>query len=111
HYKKTKNGYSTNVEVLEKLRLYMPEVIEPILYYRQIQKLKSTYADGLLKVISEDGRIHTTFRQTLTMTGRLSSVEPNLQNIPVRTELGKEFRRFFIAEDGCVLIDADYSQI
>ncbi len=111
HYKKTKNGYSTNVEVLEKLRLYMPEVIEPILYYRQIQKLKSTYADGLLKVISEDGRIHTTFRQTLTMTGRLSSVEPNLQNIPVRTELGKEFRRLGSTEDGCVLIDADYSQI
>ena len=112
HYRKTKSGYSTDVEVLEKLRFYKPEIIEPILYYRQIQKLKSTYADGLLKVISEkDGRIHTTFKQTQTLTGRLSSVEPNLQNIPVRQELGKELRRFFVAKEGCVLIDADYSQI
>lgn len=111
HYVKTKSGFSTNVEVLEKLRNYKPEIIEPILFYRQIQKLKGTYAEGLLKVISEDGRIHTTFKQTQTLTGRLSSAEPNLQNIPVRQELGKEFRKFFVAKDGCVLIDADYSQI
>jgi len=112
HYKKTKSGYSTNVDVLNKLRFIKPEIIEPILYYRQLQKLKSTYTDGLLKVISpDDGRIHTTFKQTQTQTGRLSSVEPNLQNIPVRQEMGKELRRFFTAEDGYVLIDADYSQI
>lgn len=112
HYKKTKSGYSTNVEVLEKLRTYKPEIIEPILYYRQIKKLKSTYADGLLKVISpDDGRIHTTFKQTHTLTGRLSSAEPNLQNIPVRQELGKELRKFFVPKKGYVLIDADYSQI
>ncbi|HAN20765.1 MAG TPA: DNA polymerase I [Clostridiales bacterium] len=112
HFKKTKSGYSTDVEVLEKLRFHKPEVIEPILYYRTVQKLKSTYCEGLLKVISsDDGRIHTTFKQTQTMTGRLSSVEPNLQNIPVRQEMGKELRRFFVAKEGHVLIDADYSQI
>ncbi len=111
HFKKTKSGYSTDADVMEKLRRHHP-IIDLILSYRQFAKLKSTYADGLIKVISEkDGRIHSTFKQTLTMTGRLSSTEPNLQNIPVRTELGKVFRRFFIADEGKVLIDADYSQI
>lgn len=111
HFKKTQSGYSTDADVMQKLRKHHP-IIDLILSYRQFSKLKSTYADGLVKVISEkDGRIHSTFKQTLTMTGRLSSTEPNLQNIPVRTELGKMFRKFFVAEDGCVLIDADYSQI
>lgn len=111
HYKKTKQGYSTGADVLEKLRDRHP-IIDMILYYRQLSKLKSTYADGLLKVIDpSDGRIHTTFRQTLTQTGRLSSVEPNLQNIPVRSGLGKTFRRFFVAAEGKTLVDADYSQI
>ena len=108
--KKTKSGYSTNAEVLEKLIDEHP-VIELIMEYRQLAKLKSTYCDGLLKVIGEDGRIHSSFNQTETRTGRISSTEPNLQNIPVRTELGKEMRRFFIAKKGCVLEDADYSQI
>lgn len=111
HFKKTQSGYSTDADVMQKLRRKHP-IIDLILSYRQFAKLKSTYADGLVKVISEkDGRIHSTFKQTLTMTGRLSSTEPNLQNIPVRTELGKVFRKFFVAEDGMVLIDADYSQI
>jgi DNA polymerase-1 len=110
HGKKTKTGYSTDAEVLEKLSPYHP-IIGEILIFRQLSKLKSTYADGLLKAICDDGRIRTTFRQTLTQTGRLSSAEPNLQNIPVRTDLGKIFRKFFIADDGHVLIDADYSQI
>lgn len=110
HFKKTKSGYSTDVDVMEKLRRYHP-IVDLILSYRQFSKLKSTYADGLVKAIAEDGRIHSTFKQTLTMTGRLSSVDPNLQNIPVRTELGKVFRKFFVAEDGMVLIGADYSQI
>ncbi len=111
HFKKTQSGYSTDADVMQKLRRHHP-IIDLILSYRQFSKLKSTYADGLVKVISEkDGRIHSTFKQTLTMTGRLSSTEPNLQNIPVRTELGKIFRKFFVAEDRCVLIDADYSQI
>ncbi len=110
HYKKTKSGYSTDAETLEKLAFYDP-LVQCILEYRKAAKLKSTYGDGLLKVLSSDGRVHTTFKQTMTMTGRLSSVEPNLQNIPVRTEKGRELRRFFIADDGCVLIDADYSQI
>ncbi len=110
HGKKTKSGYSTNADVLEELRLIHP-VIDMILYYRKLAKLKSTYCDGLLTIDSGDGRIHTTFKQTMTLTGRLSSAEPNLQNIPVRTELGKELRRFFVADEGCVLIDADYSQI
>ena len=79
--------------------------------YRKAAKLKSTYGDGLLKVLSEDGRVHTTFKQTMTLTGRLSSAEPNLQNIPVRTEKGRELRKFFVAKEGCVLVDADYSQI
>lgn len=109
--KKTKTGYSTDIETLEQLSDECP-LIPLILGYRQLSKLKSTYADGLRECIDKrDGRIHTTFRQTLTMTGRLSSVEPNLQNIPVRTEAGKELRRFFLAKDGCVLVDCDYSQI
>ncbi len=108
--KKTKTGYSTNAEVLESLYDSHP-IIPAILEYRTIQKLKSTYCDGLLKVVSSDGRIHSTFQQTETRTGRLSSTEPNLQNIPVRQELGRELRKFFICEEGNVLIDADYSQI
>lgn len=110
HIKKTKTGYSTDAEVLEKLR-GKHEIIGGLLEYRQLTKLKSTYADGLLKVISSDGRIHTSFNMTATATGRLSSTEPNLQNIPVRQELGSELRRMFIAADGFVLVDADYSQI
>lgn len=111
HGKKTKTGYSTNAEILEKLRPYHP-IVEAILDYRQLTKLKSTYTDGLLKVADENGRVHTTFRQTGTATGRLSSTEPNLQNIPVRTELGKELRRFFLPENcDYVIVDADYSQI
>lgn len=108
--KKNKSGYSTNAEVLESLRAYSP-VIDDILAYRTVQKLNSTYAEGLLKVVAEDGRIHSTFIQTETRTGRISSSEPNLQNIPVRTELGSQLRKFFIAKPGCVLLDADYSQI
>ncbi len=108
--KKTKTGYSTNADVLEKLKDYDP-IIGNILEYRTYVKLKSTYCDGLLSSVGLDGRIHSTFRQTETRTGRLSSTEPNLQNIPVRSELGKEMRKFFKAGDGCVLIDADYSQI
>ena len=111
HAKKTKTGYSTNAEILEKLRPAHP-IIEDILDYRQVTKLKSTYAEGLLKVADEKGRIHTTFKQTGTATGRLSSTEPNLQNIPVRTELGRELRRFFLPEnENYVIVDADYSQI
>lgn len=109
--KKTKTGYSTSAEVLEKLKKYHP-IIEDILEYRQVTKLKSTYVDGLLKVADEGGFVHTTFKQTGTATGRLSSAEPNLQNIPIRTELGRELRKFFIpTAEGRVLIDADYSQI
>ncbi len=108
--KKTKSGYSTNAEVLESLR-YDHAVIEYILEYRSLTKLKSTYCDGLLKVIAPDGRIHTSFNQVETRTGRISSLEPNLQNIPIRTPLGRELRKFFIAGDGETLIDADYSQI
>ncbi len=110
HYKKTKSGYSTDVSVLEKLEPYHP-IIGLILDYRKDTKLKNTYCDGLGKQISDDGRIHTTFKQTQTLTGRLSSAEPNLQNIPVRSEKGKELRKFFVADEGKVLIDADYSQI
>ncbi len=110
HYRKTKSGYSTDVSVLEKLEPYHP-IIGLILEYRKDSKLKNTYCDGLSKQISEDGRIHTTFKQTQTLTGRLSSAEPNLQNIPVRSERGRELRKFFVAEEGKVLIDADYSQI
>ena len=108
--KKTKTGYSTSAEVLEKLKNCHP-IINQILEYRQLSKLKSTYVDGLIKVIAEDGRIHTTFQNTVTATGRLSSTEPNLQNIPVRTELGAEMRKMFICAPGNVLVDADYSQI
>ena len=109
--KKTKTGYSTGAEVLEKLRKYHP-IIDDILDYRQVTKLKSTYVDGLIKVMDDENKIHTTFKQTVTATGRLSSTEPNLQNIPIRTELGREFRKFFIpSSDDRVLIDADYSQI
>ena len=111
HGKKTKTGYSTNAEVLEKLRPYHA-IIEDILDYRQVTKLNSTYAEGLVKEIEADGRIRTVFKQTGTATGRLSSAEPNLQNIPIRTELGRELRRFFVAKsEDYVLIDADYSQI
>ena len=108
--KKTKSGYSTNAEVLEKLRQKHP-IVETVLDYRQLAKLKSTYVDGLTKVIAPDGRIHTSFQNTVTATGRLSSTEPNLQNIPVRTELGAELRKMFVPAPGCVLVDADYSQI
>ena len=108
--KKTKTGYSTNAEVLEKLRS-KHDIIPAIMDYRMLTKLKSTYADGLLKQIAEDGRIHTTFQNLVTATGRLSSTEPNLQNIPVRTDLGAEIRKMFIPKEGHVLVDADYSQI
>ena len=108
--KKTKTGYSTNAEVLQSLAEEYP-VVADILEYRTLSKLKSTYCDGLLKAISPDGRIHSTLNQTETRTGRISSAEPNLQNIPVRSELGREMRRFFRAQDGYLLIDADYSQI
>ena len=108
--KKTKSGYSTKAEVLEELAPDYP-IVKLILEYRSLAKLKSTYCDGLLKVIQADGRIHTSFNQVETRTGRISSLEPNLQNIPIRTELGREMRRFFVAESGSTLIDADYSQI
>ena len=108
--KKTKTGWSTNAAVLEKLRGKHP-IIEQILDYRTLTKLKSTYADGLLKEISADGRIHTNFQMTVTATGRLSSTEPNLQNIPVRRELGAQIRKMFVASPGKVLVDADNSQI
>ena len=107
--KKTKTGWSTNADVLDRLR-FAP-IVGHVLEYRELTKLKSTYADGLLKVIGPDGRIHTRFQMTVTATGRLSSVEPNLQNIPVRRELGAGLRRMFVAAPGNVLVDADYSQI
>ena len=109
HGKKTKTGWSTSADVLEYLRNLHP-VVAHVLDYRALTKLKSTYCDGLLKVIAEDGRIHSNFNQTETRTGRISSTEPNLQNIPVRTERGRELRKFFAAESG-YLVDADYSQI
>ena len=108
--KKTKTGYSTNADVLEKLKDKHP-IIPAIMDYRMLTKLKSTYADGLMKVIGEDGRIRTTFQNLVTATGRLSSTEPNLQNIPVRTDLGAEIRKMFVPKEGHVLVDADYSQI
>ena len=110
HGKKTKTGWSTNADVLEKLRYEYP-IVNAVLEYRQYAKLKSTYADGLLKAIDPDGRVRTSFQMTVTATGRLSSTEPNLQNIPTRTDLGSEIRRMFVPADGCVLVDADYSQI
>lgn len=110
HGKKTKTGWSTNADVLEKLRYEAP-IVEKVLEYRQYAKLKSTYADGLLKAMDPDGRVRTSFQMTVTATGRLSSTEPNLQNIPTRTDLGSEIRRMFVPAEGCVLVDADYSQI
>ena len=110
HGKKTKTGWSTNADVLEKLRYEAP-IVGAVLEYRQYAKLKSTYADGLLKAMDPDGRIRTRFQMTVTDTGRLSSREPNLQNIPTRTDLGSEIRKMFIPAAGCVLVDADYSQI
>jgi len=108
--KKTKTGYSTGAELLEELAEQYP-IVSDILKYRELSKLRSTYCEGLLKTIEADGRIRSTFTQTETRTGRLSSVEPNLQNIPVRTPLGREMRKFFVADEGNCLIDADYSQI
>ena len=108
--KKTKSGWSTNADILEKLAPDYP-VVEKILLYRTWSKLRSTYCEGLIKAIGHDGRIHSTLNQTETRTGRISSTEPNLQNIPVRSELGREMRKFFRAKNGCVLVDADYSQI
>ena len=108
--KKTKTGYSTAADVLEKLADEYP-VVSLILEYRQLTKLKSTYADGLANYIGTDGRIHSTFNQTITATGRISSTEPNLQNIPIRMELGRLIRKVFIPKEGCVFVDADYSQI
>ncbi|MGN0706679.1 MAG: DNA polymerase I [Faecalibacterium sp.] len=109
HGKKTQRGWSTDAETLEALREY--PLVEDILQYRAYQKLNSTYVEGLLKVIGPDGRIHSTFNQTEARTGRLSSDNPNLQNIPIRTELGSQLRAYFVARPGCVLVDADYSQI
>lgn len=109
HGKKTKTGYSTNADTLNKLRGY--PIVDDVLQWRQYAKLKSTYVEGLQKAVADDGRIHSNFQQTETRTGRISSTDPNLQNIPVRTELGRNMRKFFVAKSGCVLLDADYSQI
>ncbi len=108
--KKTKTGYSTAADLLEKIKPYHP-IVESVLKFRQLSKLKSTYADGLFDYIEEDGRIHSTFNQRVTSTGRLSSVDPNLQNIPMRVEIGREIRKVFLPKEGHVFIDADYSQI
>lgn len=108
--KKTKTGYSTNIDVLESIMDQHP-IVPQIIEYRKLTKLYSTYVVGLLKVVSEDGRVRSTFNQTETRTGRISSTEPNVQNIPVRTQLGSEMRRFFVAREGYTLVDADYSQI
>ena len=108
--KKTKTGWSTNAEVLEKLRDKHP-IVASILEYRTLTKLQATYAEGLLKVVGPDGRVRTTFQNTVTSTGRLSSTDPNLQNIPVRTDLGAEIRKMFVPAPGCLFVDADYSQI
>ena len=111
HGKKTSKGYSTAVEVLEGLRWDAPEIIEPLLRYRKLMKLNGTYVEGMLPLIDAKGRVHSTFDQVATATGRLSSSEPNLQNIPVRTEEGRELRKVFVPREGWVLLDADYSQI
>ena len=109
--KKTKTGYSTDADSLNEI-INSHEIIPYVLEYRQLTKLKSTYAEGLVKVINpETGRIHSSFNQTVTATGRISSTEPNLQNIPIRTELGREIRQAFIPKEGFVFVDADYSQI
>lgn len=108
--KKTKSGYSTAADVLEKLRAFYP-IVDDILEYRKVTKLNSTYAVGLYHAADENGRVHTSFQQTVTATGRLSSTEPNLQNIPIKTDMGKALRKYFIPEDGMLLVDADYSQI
>lgn len=109
--KKTKNGYSTNIEVLEKLKNDSP-IIDKIIEYRQIAKLNSTYVEGLFSIINElDGRIHSSFNQTITTTGRISSTEPNLQNIPVKLDMGRNIRKVFVSKENCVLVDADYSQV
>lgn len=108
--KKTKTGYSTNVEVLEELQ-YHHEIVPLILEYRTLCKLNSTYVEGLLKQVGKDGRVHSIFRQTETRTGRISSAEPNMQNIPVRKPIGRQMRKFFVAKQGCKIVDADYSQI
>ncbi len=108
--KKTKSGYSTSAEILEKLAPYNP-IVKLVLDYRQLTKLKSTYTDALVSIADNESRIHSSFNQTVTATGRLSSTEPNLQNIPIRTPLGRELRKFFIPKDGYVIVDADYSQI
>ena len=111
HGKKTQRGYSTSAEVLEGLRDIAPEVIEPLLRYRQLVKLNGTYVEGLLRLVDAGGRVHSYFDQVATATGRISSSEPNLQNIPVRTEEGREIRQAFLPQEGWVLLDADYSQI
>lgn len=108
--KKTKTGYSTAADVLDRLAPEYP-IVSDILEYRQLTKLKSTYADGLVNYIAKDGRIHTSFNQTITATGRLSSTEPNLQNIPMRIELGRLIRKAFVPKEGFEFMDADYSQI
>lgn len=108
--KKTKTGYSTAADVLEKLAEEHP-IVADVLEYRGLAKLKSTYADGLAAYIGGDDRIHTTFHQTITATGRLSSTDPNLQNIPMRMELGRKIRKVFVPKEGCLFMDADYSQI
>ncbi len=110
HGKKTKSGYSTNADILKKLS-GEHQIVDCILEYRQYVKLKSTYCDGLLALVDDSGKIHSSFNQTVTQTGRISSTEPNLQNIPVRTQLGREMRAMFVANDDAVLVDADYSQI
>ena len=108
--KKTKSGYSTDAQTLEDLRSYSP-IIDDILEYRQVTKLHGTYASVLPTLADNEGRIHTDFKQALTATGRLSSAEPNLQNIPIRTKMGRQMRKYFVAKDGYSFVDADYSQI
>lgn len=108
--KKTKTGYSTSADILEKLAVDYP-IVSKILDYRQLTKLNSTFAEGLQNYISKDGRIHSTFNQLITATGRISSKDPNLQNIPIRYEIGRQLRKVFIPKEGSIFIDADYSQI